>query len=420
MKKFFYLMLVQLIMMNTVYTQALQVDSLYYLGDINKFINIVILGDGYTSSQQDRFRADADDLTAYLFTQSPWAEYENYFNVFAIRVISADSGATHPNTASDCNTANPPVPVSDPDTYLKCSFDSYGIHRLVVPQNIANVVSVLADNFPAYDQVFILSNTPYYGGSGGDYATSTLEQNSPEISVHQIGHSFAGLADEYWAGDQYAAEKPNMTQESDPLLVKWKNWVGYQGVGVHQYCCGGNSALWYKPGDNICKMEALGFPYCSVCKQQIIESIHALADPLVSYEPTMASIISPERYLDFSITELLEPIPNTLKITWNLDAGIIAKNIDSVRLDQDLLTDGPHTLAVTVTDTTSLLRVDNHATLHFSTVSWIITKSAVQTAITSTENKVACSLYHSLYGKKRSNIRYADRHRRKDTALYRK
>src|SRR5687767_4126792 len=105
MKKIILLILIQLIALNNVNSQILQVDTLQYKGDINVYINLVIMGDGYTIAEQNDFISDATDLSNYLFTQSPWLNYLNYFNVFAIRVISAQSGTTHPNTASDCSSA---------------------------------------------------------------------------------------------------------------------------------------------------------------------------------------------------------------------------------------------------------------------------------------------------------------------------
>jgi len=393
MRKIVFVILVLLLKISVGNSQIFEVDTLQYTGDINKYINIVIMGDGYTSSEQNNFISDANNLSGYLLTQVPWINYSNYFNVFAIKIVSPQSGTKHPNTASDCNTASPLVPVSNPSTYLGCCFDSYGIHRLVVPQNTSNVVSVLANDFPQYDIVLIIANTPYYGGSGGTYATSTIEKSSPEITAHEIGHSFAYLADEYYAGDIYDAEKPNMTQESNPSLIKWKNWIGYKGVGIYQYCCGGSSALWYKPGNNICKMQALGLPYCSVCMQAIIESIHSLANPIVSYTPATSTISSPNQYLNFKLTELMKPFPNTLNIIWKLDANVFSNNIDSIQIDQSILAKGTHTLIVGVTDTTSFLRVDNHSTIHISTVTWTINKTITGLDLKTVDNKITCSIY---------------------------
>ena len=62
---------------------------------------------------------------------------------------------------------------------------------------------------------------------------SSLHSLANEITVHEIGHSFVGLIDEYYGGDQFSAEGINMTAETDPSQVRWKNWIGYDEVGVY-------------------------------------------------------------------------------------------------------------------------------------------------------------------------------------------
>lgn len=399
MQKIILPVLMHLLLSGAAHAQVFPVDTLQYRGNTDKYINIVILGDGYTAAEQNKLASDAAQLSGYLFSQPPWSNYTNYFNVFAIRVVSAESGAKHPNTSADCSTTTPPVPVSNPNTYLGCSFDSYGIHRLVTATKTGNVVGVLAANFPNYDQVLIMANSPYYGGAGGTFAISTTHAASPEITAHEIGHSFAFLADEYYAGDNFALEKPNMTQQSNSALVKWKNWVGSNNVGVFQHCCGGNSALWYKPHNN-CKMQALNQPYCSVCTEAIVEKIHQLVNPVVAYNPTSAVISSPGQFLSFRLTELVVPVPNTLKIDWQLDGTTIAGNIDSVLVDQNPLAAGPHTLTVSVTDTSALLRVNNHATLHISQVSWTIDKTTTGIQVKDAAGQISCAVYPNPAGER--------------------
>lgn len=370
--------------------QNFKIDTLQYRGDINKYINVVIMGDGYTAAEQNTFIGDAKSLFNYIFTQAPWKNYASYFNAFAIRVISQESGAIHPNTAADCSSAA--VPVSNPNTYFGCSFDSYNIHRLVMPTKTFNVANVLSTHFPAYDQVLIIANSPYYGGSGGSYATSTKEKSSPEIIAHELAHSFANLADEYYAGDQYAAERANMTRETRPELVKWKNWMGINQTGIFQHCCGGNSAQWYKPHQN-CKMQYLGPPFCSVCAETIIEKIHQLVNPVVSYQPGASKVNSPDRFIRFKLTELIKPVPNTLEITWELDGVKLQATTDSLIVDQNLLSQGEHTLNVSVVDTGKMVRVDNHAKVHSSVVSWTIRKTATSVNLWSSDNRISWSVF---------------------------
>jgi hypothetical protein len=392
MRKILLIVLLLISQINFGIAQSFQLDTLQYKGDISKFINVVIMGDGYTATEQTKFVSDAKSLFNYIYTQSPWSNYSNYFNAFAISVISDQSGAIHPNSAPDCNSTSPLVPVSSPKTYFGCSFDSYNIHRLVVPTNITNIVKVLSAQFPNYDQILIIANSPYYGGSGGTYATSTNNSSSPEILAHEIAHSFAYLADEYYAGDQYSAEKPNMTKETNAKHVKWKNWMEVNGTGIFQHCCGGNSAQWYKPHLN-CKMQFLGRQYCSVCKETLVEKIHTLVNPLVSYLPVALNINSPDQFIDFKLSKLMKPIPNTLNITWKMDGKEIDQNTDSVKIDQNLLSKGKHTLTATVTDTTSLVNVDNHSTKHYSLVSWTINKTATDVQLISSDNRITCSVF---------------------------
>ncbi len=221
--------------------QTFPVTAIVNNGANDKYINFVMLGDGYKSNQQSTFITDATNITSDLFSQSPFLEYKNFFNVYAIEVPSNESGADHPGTATD--VIEPAFAIQDVDNYFGSTFDAFGIHRLLVPMNSANVHSVLANNFPAYDQVMVIINSPHYGGSGGWLASTSTNAAANEIAIHEIGHSFAGLADEYWAGDQYANEKPNMTQESNPSLVKWKNWMNINNVGIYPYGSSGNQAI---------------------------------------------------------------------------------------------------------------------------------------------------------------------------------
>jgi len=373
--------------------QVFEVDTLQYRGASDKFINIVILGDGFTATEQSLFMGKAQNLTNYIFTQAPWSNYKDYFNVFAIKVISNESGVKHANTATDCPIGvGFAIPVSNPDNYFGSQFDYYGIHRLVVPTNNTRIANVLSNNFPNYDLVLMLANSPYYGGSGGLCATSTLAPESFEVSTHETGHSFANLGDEYVYIDSfYFGERPNMTHESDPTLIKWKNWLNSdESIGIFGYS---SSNQWYKPSSNHCKMEALGLPYCAVCRQSIIEKIHVSVNPIVHFTPTETTITSTNPILDFGLTELMKPIPNSLKITWQLDASVFENDSETFQIDQNTLTEGIHSLTASVVDTTDYVRVDNHATTHIHSVIWTINRTILGTRWQTKETEISLTLY---------------------------
>ncbi len=362
------------------YAQLFDVDTIQFTGDINNRINLVILGDGYQSHELPQYIIDANKFTNTFFSNSPYLEYQQFFNVIAIKVPSNESGASHPGTATD--VTEPEHPIIEVDNYFGSTFDNFDIHRLLVPVKTTVITTVLANNFPSYDQVVILVNTPYYGGSGGEFATATSDPASSDVAIHEIGHSFTGLKDEYWAGDIYAEEGINMTQETNPMLVKWNNWNNDNGVGIYQHCCGETSASWYKPHEN-CKMQVLGVPFCSVCIEGTIERIHSLTNPIVSYTPSEFNISAQTSSLEFEL-EMVEPVPNTFKKRWLLNNVETGSNTNTIQIAKNELIVGVNTLSAIVEDTSELLRVDGHENLHVHNVSWSITNSSNVVNVTET------------------------------------
>ena len=126
--------------------QVLEVDTILRNDDEEKFINFVVLGDGYTADQEDEFSADARDFTEYLIAQEPYQNYRNFFNVFGIKVASNESGADHPGDATDVN--EPAFDIIGVDNYFGSTFDGFGSHRLLIVKNTFAVFEVLANNFP--------------------------------------------------------------------------------------------------------------------------------------------------------------------------------------------------------------------------------------------------------------------------------
>ncbi len=350
---------------------VLGVDTLLKTGPIANRVNLVIMGDGYTSVQMPQFLLDATSVSNYLLNQPPFNEYQNYFNIFAIKCVSPQSGVTHAGVATD--VAEPASPITSVTNYFGTCFDNYSIHRLLYTSSSASVYSTLASHFPSYDQVIILSNTTVYGGAGGSYAVSSVHASSKEIVAHEIGHSFANLADEYWAGLSYATEKPNMTATSNPATVKWGQWVGLNNVNVFPHGPSSPENGWFRPHQN-CKMRYLNKPFCSVCGQTIIEKIHSLTTPIDASSPVNTTTLvasSPQWFK----TKLVQPNPNTLKRTWILNTNVPVNNIDSVLVDPTVLNNGNNTLVFTVIDTTSLSKDLAHATLHSYSIVWSINKN---------------------------------------------
>ncbi|HZF99608.1 MAG TPA: M64 family metallopeptidase, partial [Chitinophagales bacterium] len=146
--------------------------------------------------------------------------------------------------------------------------------------NTTAINEVLKANTPWFDKALIVVNTPHYGGSGGNYSIGSVHPSSAEIMIHEFGHSFAGLADEYGGSYCNGLEKPNVTRETNRDLIKWRKRIKASTpvptpantlcseTGLYNggnYCTSG----WYRPACN-CKMRTLNQPLCDVCKDEFV------------------------------------------------------------------------------------------------------------------------------------------------------
>lgn len=361
-----------------VQAQTFQVEKQIFNGPADKFINLVFLSDGFQESELGTFATYSKSTGNNMLNESPFKEYKDYFNLIAIKVPSQQSGSDHPRTASDC----PPVsehPILSVNTYFNASFDSYNIHRLLVANDVVAVNNVISANFPLFDQKVILANTSFYGGSGGDNSVASLNSSANELVLHESGHTFGGLSDEYWAGEQYAYENVNMSKESNPTLVKWKNWIGVDGVGVYAYGSTGTEAIWYHPHQN-CKMKYLGAKFCPVCREALVLRIlQKFGSPIKLSLPLESRISMKSETMKLKL-ELYKPNPNTLRTIWLLNGSRIEQNKDSVLLKANQLQVGINTLQAQVLDTTSMIRDESHPKINTYSVSWTIDKLSTELA----------------------------------------
>ena len=249
------------------FSQVFPIEILKQSGSPEKVINLVILGDGYTLEQQDKFLEDASRNISEMFKLEPWKSKEMMFNVYAVKIVSNVSGAA--------TSPNEPI-----DNYFGSSYNTSNIERLLTPTKINKVYSVLNSTIPFFDIALLMVNDQRYGGAGGSIATFSTHPDAVQIMVHEMGHTFSKLSDEYWVGDSYARESPNMTTNNNPGTIRWSSFLNQNGVGIfpHQ-----ESPSWYRPHQN-CLMRFLGRPFCSVCENETLRIIDQVtkSEPLLS------------------------------------------------------------------------------------------------------------------------------------------
>lgn len=363
--------------------QTFPVDTLIKNGPLNSRINLVFVGDGYQANEMTTYLADVNRAVSAIFRQQPFLQYRQYFNVFAIRVVSTQSGTTHPRTAVDCNLS--PLPVSAPTTYFRTTFDNNNTHRAIVTSGQSALGAVLAASFPQYTKAIVMVNTSEYGGTGGSSITMTANVSAPETMIHEMGHTLGLLADEYWAGPTFAAEKPNLTQPAVVSPLRWQSWVGQNAIGNYPFT---EEPTWSRPHQN-CKMRFLNVPFCSVCVEAIIERTHTGARSLESYSPTSMVMNTPTQAVPFSLT-LVQPSPNTLKVTWKRDGVVFGGNTAQVTVPQALLAGGAHTIWAEVLDTTTASHSTSHLMIHRYVVQWQVqgTLTGIKLSASSAEYKI--------------------------------
>lgn len=332
--------------------QQYQVDTLYKTGPLDNRINVVILGDGFTQQELPKFATEAKKFADFFLGYDPYVHYRNYFNFFAIRTPSAESGVTNPGTAPD---AYKDQPVETKNTFFGCSFGA-AIHRLVEVKKHDVLQNLLATQFPMYDLVVVLVNTTFYGGSGGSISVHTLHNQANTIGVHEIGHTFSHLNDEYWAGPGYGWEAPNMTLESNAARVRWKNWLNEFNISIYKHGDTGAAALWHKPANGTCLMEYLNQEFCAVCREATVETLLKQVNPIEAAIPAPESVVEVFEPQIFHIN-LLAPSPNTLRVQWSVNGEPVAGNGAQLTLTPDRAPDGA-VLVATVFDSTSISRFD--------------------------------------------------------------
>lgn len=372
--------------------QLFPVSNIRVNGHDTNRVNLVFLAEGYTASELPKFVSDATGTTTTVFTQSPLREYRNFYNTYAIQVSSAESGTTHPGTATD--VPEPASPITGANTYFNSTFDNNNTHRAIVCENGNGVYDVAGANLPSYDILYVLVNSTEYGGTGGGFCTSTMAASAADIAVHELGHTFGGLADEYWAGSIFAQEKPNMTQETNPTQVKWKNWIATGNIGIFPYGTTGEEADWYRPHQN-CKMQFLGVPFCAVCKETMIDKMYEVVSPIDDYTPRIPRpVVITENSLDFTV-KVVKPIPNTLSIKWQLNNTDLPGKDTFTTISNSQLSTGNNTLTAFVTDTTALSRSYRPNRGYQFSVSWNVLK--FPTGVSSVENAGKGKFFYNVY-----------------------
>jgi hypothetical protein len=261
------------------------VIQVQYSGNISEKVDLVFLAEGYTDSEQDKFKEDVEKFTESLFKTPPFDIRRSDFNVWAVNLLSKDSGTDLSGKGIFKHTP------------LNSGYYTFGIDRYLTTQDMKSVRDAVW-NVPC-DAIYILVNTDTYGGGGmyNLYAIGTAgHELTPKIFVHELGHSFAGLADEYFSpsvayDDNFYNINVEPWEPNITTLVnfqhKWKDLLE-QGTPIPTladeasdktgvYEGGGYLEKGIFRPKNHCMMRDYA-PFCPVCSRAIMRMVNFLCD----------------------------------------------------------------------------------------------------------------------------------------------
>lgn len=237
------------------------VQVIHKTGDDKENFVIVIMGDGYTAGQQDQFLEDATQKARGMLTWSPYREYSDRINIYAVQAVSNEPGIGVYGGKS-------------PDTYFHvkvygkaAGFTNGGDERAKALRT--ELEENYLDEGANVGTIHILCNdTGSYGASVNplfSFSTNSEDNSDGMVMAHETAHSIGGLGDEY---ERYT-NKPNMSDTTDPEKIKWSKMLGFRGIGITN---AGTDAA-FAPSRE-CMMRWLGQPFCEVCKMELARKLN--------------------------------------------------------------------------------------------------------------------------------------------------
>jgi Ca2+-binding RTX toxin-like protein len=322
-------------------------------------VDIIFMGDGYTSADiHSTYSSQISQFLAYLFDggllTQPFGRYRSLFNIYAIDLVSAQSGADDPVNGIGRNTI------------LNASyrFDGATDRLLYIDEWIARDIekSVLSGTGIGAEMRFVIVNDDKYGGGGGYYAVfSGGNALAHEIALHETGHAFARLADEYSYGGptRYGGADPSQANvTTDAGGRKWAQWLGYDqpGIGVIGAYEGGyySEAGVYRPSLDS-KMRSLNQPFDAIAREQFIRRFYEFVDPLDGYTDNTTAKLNPTS-LSVDVID-----PAIIAVDWRVGNRTFPGHGETLTFDFDYFDFGTHSVTARAYDATDWVRGDRSA-----------------------------------------------------------
>ena len=296
------------------------VHVIHKAGDDKENFVIVIMGDGYTLEEQDKFLQDAAEKARGMLTWSPYKEYSDRINIYAVQAVSNESGISEYGGKSV-------------DTYFHVAahgkalvFTSGGTDKAKTLRE--ELEESYLDAGANVGTIHVLCNSEgSFGASHNSlfsFSANSEDNQNGTVMAHEIAHSIGRLGDEY---ERYT-NNPNTSDTTNPETIKWAKMLGFRGIGVTQ--AGTETA--FAPSRE-CMMRWLGQPFCEVCKMELARNLN---NPDYVSRPAAIYVADPEISIPHSKTGTLDRDSEKYRISeknitkannWDLEFRTVVQNM---------------------------------------------------------------------------------------------
>ena len=296
------------------------VHVIHKAGDDKENFVIVIMGDGYALEEQDKFLQDAAEKARGMLTWSPYKEYSDRINIYAVQAVSNESGISEYGGKSV-------------DTYFHVA--AYGKALVFTSDGTDKAKTLREELEESYldeganvGTIHVLCNSEgSFGASQNSlfsFSANSEDNQNGTVMAHEIAHSIGRLGDEY---ERYT-NNPNTSDTTNPETIKWAKMLGFRGIGVTQ--AGTETA--FAPSRE-CMMRWLGQPFCEVCKMELARNLN---NPDYVSRPAAIYVADPEISIPHSKTGTLDRDSEKYRISeknitkannWDLEFRTVVQNM---------------------------------------------------------------------------------------------
>ncbi len=364
-------------------------------------VNLVFLAEGFTQKQQSIFVDYIDKTMDSFFLYQPWSNFSRLCNVYAIGVVSVDSGCDFPADSVIKNTyfgaTYSGSKLTGKSGYLTLA--SWDADSNITP--FSKVTALLKEQVPDHDIVCIIVNEPYIPGawafqySSPPYVLVPIawgSTHSPVLLLHEIAHIFAMVLDEYEIGFTTVGESKNTTAKTQRDQIRWNAWIAastpvptpktpayFNLPGLFEGAVGCTTG-WYRPKYECFMHNATdGGSFCEVCREEIIVSMCKTVSLIDSFTPAnSAAIKNPS-----GVSLVVQPArPESFRIArqWSINGSLLPIASDTLKLADAGLKAGLNTIVVRAIDSSGMVRIPENRQFVCDSIAWTVENGPVGVA----------------------------------------